>query len=160
MLKMNQFFYVLNFKAPIKEKMKLAADLKYPSMLQYKEVTTLTQDECLADFEPLKSIDIESWNCFTRNINNFKLCTKNFVGSGSCYGDSGGPLVGENKTLIGIISASKGCSDGYPDIYTNVYRHIKWIYDEMNTLDDYIKGLKDSGLDDMIGSYSLIGSRF
>lgn len=121
--------------------------------MQYKEVITLTVEECLADFKTLKSIDIDKWDRIPAKLNKFKLCTRNSVGSGSCYGDSGGPLVGHNNTLLGIISGSIGCSDGYPDIYTNVFYQRKWINDEMDNLDNYVKGLTESGLESLIGSH-------
>lgn len=51
----------------------------------------------------------------------------------SCQGDSGGPLIAwddfkKQWVLIGIVSWGYGCAmDGYPGVYTNVMKYVKWI---------------------------------
>ena len=45
-------------------------------------------------------------------------------------GDSGGGVV-VNNTLVGIVSSSKGCAAGFPDVHTNVYSFLAWI-DQMS----------------------------
>ena len=41
-------------------------------------------------------------------------------------GDSGGPLIHDNK-IIGLISSGIPCAQGYPDLFTRVYAHLKFI---------------------------------
>lgn len=53
----------------------------------------------------------------------------NPIGKGASYGDSGDPLV-VNGILLGLLSA--GCSFGYPDIYTNLYKSQDRIQIEMH----------------------------
>ena len=52
-------------------------------------------------------------------------------GKDACQGDSGGPLIclrDDQPVLVGIVSWGIGCAEeGYPGIYTNVYKFIDWI---------------------------------
>lgn len=99
---------------------------KYPSTLQYKETVPITLEECLADFEPLKESDFDEWQQSVEDLNDGIMCTRNANGTGTCYGDSGGPLA-FNNTLIGLVSWSVGCSNGYPSIYTRIFPQLEWI---------------------------------
>jgi secreted trypsin-like serine protease len=53
------------------------------------------------------------------------------VGKDSCQGDSGGPLTrqedGGVRSLVGIVSAGKGCGAGKPALYTRVSHYAAWI---------------------------------
>lgn len=40
--------------------------------------------------------------------------------------NDGSPLV-QNGKVIGIASASEGCVNGNPDVYTNVYKNLDFI---------------------------------
>lgn len=121
-------------------------DIKFPTTLQFLQVTTISLQECLGAFKHLESVDKQEYEMLTNNINKFKLCTKNYVGSGACVGDSGGPVVA-NETLIGITSWARGCSDGYPDVHTLIYPYVKWINDKMNELESFRKSMADIGLE-------------
>lgn len=104
---------------------------KRPKTLQYKETTTISLTECAEDFAPLKESDADEWKQVVDDLVDGMICTKNSVGSGSCIGDSGGPLV-SNNTLIGVVSWSVGCGDGYPTIYTSVASEIDWLNEAMS----------------------------
>ncbi|XP_011299245.1 chymotrypsin-2-like [Fopius arisanus] len=54
------------------------------------------------------------------------ICAVNDVGQGICYGDSGASLVHGNQA-IGIASWGRNCSDGTPQVFTNVYKYKDWI---------------------------------
>ena len=53
------------------------------------------------------------------------------AGKDSCQGDSGGPLTreedGGKRSLVGIVSAGKGCGAGKPAVYTRVAYYATWI---------------------------------
>lgn len=120
----------LFFKAP-----KSMSDLsgfkaKQPKTLQYKETVTLSYEECIVAFTPLAKRRFLDWKHSVEAINEDSLCTAKIQGEGCCIGDSGSPLVA-NNTLIGVVSWSASCSEGFPDIYTNVLQHIRWINDEI-----------------------------
>ena len=49
--------------------------------------------------------------------------------------DSGGPLLFEENNmhfLVGILSFSnRNCaSEGYPDVFTKIFHHKNWVYQE------------------------------
>ncbi|XP_055298238.1 chymotrypsin-2-like isoform X2 [Sitodiplosis mosellana] len=80
----------------------------------------------------LKEADPE----WTPIINEKKLCTvQNLPTTGICKGDLGSPLVlptsGSKHLLIGIASwfhwKKSPCSNGYPNVYSNVYAYRDWI---------------------------------
>ncbi|KRA84474.1 serine protease [Altererythrobacter sp. Root672] len=56
---------------------------------------------------------------------------KVMAGKDSCQGDSGGPLTrqedGGKRSLVGIVSAGKGCGAGKPALYTRVSHYADWI---------------------------------
>ncbi|KAB0792622.1 hypothetical protein PPYR_14581 [Photinus pyralis] len=69
-------------------------------------------------------------------VTDSQLCTSTFHGKGACKGDSGGPLVkvhSNNGTRqIGIVSFSRNCAAGYPDVYARVASYIPWIKEKCN----------------------------
>lgn len=101
------------------------------------EVSTLKRDECLTEFKSLETTDPDDYKMVVEHLDESTICTKNKIGSGSCVGDSGGPLVGHNNTLIGIVSWSIGCADGFPNVYTNVYRQLDWINEQIAEMDNF-----------------------
>lgn len=102
-----------------------------PQTLQFKEALTLTLLECFEEHDALKDNDLEEWRQVTGDLNEMIICTKNQIGTGSCIGDSGSPLV-FNGTIIGIISWSVNCTDGYPTVHTKVFPYFNWIRSEMD----------------------------
>lgn len=98
----------------------------FPKTLQYQEAPTITLEECLADFEPLKISDYVEWKQSVEDLNDGVICTRNVNGTGTGMGDSGGPLV-FNGELLGLVSWGVQCGNGYPSIYTRIYPQIKWI---------------------------------
>lgn len=111
---------------------------KYPKTLQYKEVLTITQEECLADFEPLQTSDFVDWQQSVDSINNGVICTRNANGTGICMGDSGGP-VAFNNHLLGLVSWSVGCGNGYPCLSTRIFPQLVWINKTISDIDSYLK---------------------
>lgn len=100
-----------------------------PATLQYKHTVTISYEECVAGFTPLVEKNFEFWKQSVESLEN-SLCTGNFIGTGCCIGDSGSALI-VNKTVIGIVSWSAGCAQGYPDIYTDVSQQMQWINKEI-----------------------------
>lgn len=88
------------------------------------------------EFDRLKKKDIQEWRQVIGDLGDDNICTKNYVGSGSCAGDSGGPLVSD-FTLIGLVSWSVGCVDAYPTVFTRVYPQLEWIREQMNEISTF-----------------------
>ncbi|KAG8335023.1 hypothetical protein J6590_078268, partial [Homalodisca vitripennis] len=67
------------------------------------------------------------------------ICAGNVKGQDTCTGDSGGPamkvLIKDGQPryfLIGITSSgSPVCAEGKPAFFTEVYKYIRWILDNM-----------------------------
>lgn len=65
-------------------------------------------------------------------LNDNHLCTSVRNGEGMCIGDVGSPLISKNGELIGIASwRGFACGLGYPDVYTRIYIHQSWIWDNL-----------------------------
>lgn len=115
-------------------------EAKRPTTLQFKQAPTLTLEECMQEFEPLK-INDPTLGQLTKfrilNLDNDIICTRNVKGSGTCQCDSGSGLI-YNNTLIGITSWSVGCSDGFPTIYTRVNSQLEWIHQGMEFIDNVL----------------------
>lgn len=105
---------------------------KRPNSLQYKEATLISYEKCRAKFMPLKKKNFIDWKNSIEAIGEGTLCASNTKRTGCCLGDSGSP-VAYNNILIGIVSWSTGCAQGFPDIFTDVYRHLQWITFQMTT---------------------------
>lgn len=101
-----------------------------PNILQYQNMNTISNAECRKQFEKLYYENHDQWQNVMGTLHGNAICTANRIGTGACLGDSGGPLV-VNGILIGILSSSVGCAQGYPVIYTNVYDYLTWITDQM-----------------------------
>ncbi|KAF2886897.1 hypothetical protein ILUMI_19276 [Ignelater luminosus] len=82
-----------------------------PDHLQYINLKTISNEECLSRGQRVQDEDI---------------CTCTKVGEGICYGDSGGPLVADGK-LIGCVSRGLPCAEGRPDVYTRMSYFKDWI---------------------------------
>ncbi|KAK5640424.1 hypothetical protein RI129_011235 [Pyrocoelia pectoralis] len=69
-------------------------------------------------------------------VTNSQVCTSTSLGKGACKGDSGGPLVKVYSSnvikQIGIVSFSRNCAAGYPDVYAKVGSYISWIKEKCN----------------------------
>jgi len=64
---------------------------------------------------------------FASHISRDQICT--FPSNASCRADSGGPLLIKTKHcwhIVGIVSYGLGCGS-FPEVYTDVARHIAWI---------------------------------
>lgn len=91
-----------------------------PDQLHAVVLRTLTNTECKARFAASESPHM------AYQVNDFKLCTLNQKGEGTCNGDSGGPLTAESA-VIGIVSFGIACAVGAPDAYERVFNHRQWI---------------------------------
>ena len=85
-------------------------------------VPVVAHDDCVAAYKNLEK---------PVNIRQSQMCTSySSSGDGPCNGDSGGGLVhrgsDEQKTVVGIISWSKGCGEHYT-VYTNVQKYRPWL---------------------------------
>lgn len=78
--------------------------------------------ECKAVYEESKVYGYKEVN-----LGNGFICTKNVEGFTFDYGDKGNPLVADN-VIYGVASWTGG-SKKYPNVYTKVYSHKKWIKD-------------------------------
>ncbi|XP_058809927.1 trypsin epsilon-like [Phymastichus coffea] len=50
--------------------------------------------------------------------------------TGLCVGDTGNPSV-VGGTVIGVATYGVGCGKGFPDVFTNVYRFLKFIKSQL-----------------------------
>ena len=80
---MNQFCLLKPIDAG---KVPSAADLKFPSTLQYRKVKTITLENCLAVSKSIKSAD--KWMEIIESIDEHRICTRNPIGYGACAGKS------------------------------------------------------------------------
>ncbi|KAJ8669723.1 hypothetical protein QAD02_000982 [Eretmocerus hayati] len=77
------------------------------------------------------------YHSLKRRILPSQICVKLDAGHGICQADEGAPLIQRNK-LIGVFSTGNSrCSEGHPQIYTNIlsfapYIHHEWIYNISN----------------------------
>lgn len=88
--------------------------------LHYHETSVVPMDECKAIYEESKSYVYKNGN-----LGDDFVCTKNVDGFDFTYGDGGNPLVADN-VIYGVASWTHGSTD-YPNVYTKVYSHKKWI---------------------------------
>ncbi|KAF5287279.1 hypothetical protein FQR65_LT02152 [Abscondita terminalis] len=94
----------------------LAYEGKSPIMLQMLTTSTITNQRC-------KDMQRSAPPPIFENTN---ICTYREKGKGLCSGDSGGPLVCDNK-LVGIVSWSRKCAYGYPEVFSRIYGYLDWI---------------------------------
>ncbi|XP_049875195.1 chymotrypsin-1-like isoform X1 [Pectinophora gossypiella] len=97
---------------------------KFPPILTGSDVlmelniTSIEGEECKKIFKP-------------HNVTVYpdvELCLLNSTGHGMCFGDSGSPAVRvDKKEQIGIVSWGTPCAKGYPDVFTRISVHKKWI---------------------------------
>lgn len=77
------------------------------------------------------------WLKIRDSLHGSNICTFNPKGKGACIGDSGGPLIAKNSddedVFVGVASWSIRCGEGYPDVYTNVFQHLNFIREQINT---------------------------
>jgi len=69
-----------------------------------------------------------------KRLDHKAFCTKQLPGTDTCKGDSGGPLYIQNgnsrklNIIAGIVSWGPGCAKtNAPAIYTDVFKHARWI---------------------------------
>lgn len=86
-----------------------------------------------------KPLDVcnEKFSIANITLADTQICVGGEEGKDSCKGDSGGPLmrqVGIVWYQVGVVSfGNKFCgSEGFPGIYTNVAKYLKWIEYEVN----------------------------
>lgn len=92
------------------------------TFLLFKHTIILERSQCIERLGALGDIVHEN-----------TVCTTNPIGNGTRDGDFGGPLIHRNDSvLIGLASWTRECGQGYPDVYTNVYSHLQFIYNAMN----------------------------
>lgn len=84
---------------------------KSSNRLKYFNTTTISNQNC----KDIKGYPVKH-----------HLCTLSPIGLGICFGDSGGPLIHNNR-IHGVVSMSKPCALGSPDVFTNVYYFLGWI---------------------------------
>lgn len=90
----------------------------YPEMLQFVELTTMSDEECKIKFN------------VTEEIYDDNLCTFQ-LNRGACYGDSGGPFT-VNGELVGLVSkgVNDRCDSG--DVFVRVSYYADWINEIVN----------------------------
>merc|ERR1712154_391626 len=92
----------------------------YQSEPQEANVTIVNLEVCDAGYDDVA-------DPVTDNM----ICAGGNYGSGACTGDSGSPLVCENElgedVVVGLVSFSKKCGTGVPDVYTRISKYIDWI---------------------------------
>lgn len=101
-----------------------------PKTLQFQKMTTMTRDECLAEFDRLKTGDLDDWKQVVEYFDESTIWNA-INGTDSYVGDSGATLVVHNNNLISVVSWSIGCAKGYP----NVYHQLDWNRDEIKAMD-------------------------
>ncbi|EAT33372.2 AAEL014349-PA [Aedes aegypti] len=88
-----------------------------------------------------KTLDVcnEKFSIANVTLVDTQLCVGGEKGKDSCKGDSGGPLMRLVNTVwyqVGVVSfGNKYCgTEGFPGIYTDVSKYLKWIEKEANAL--------------------------
>lgn len=86
-----------------------------------------------------KTLDVcnEKFKIANVTLADTQICVGGEIGKDSCKGDSGGPLmrqVGLTWYQVGVVSfGNRKCgTEGFPGIYTNVAKYLKWIELEVN----------------------------
>lgn len=97
--------------------------------MQYQKNQILRFNDCVTEYTKRASKWID-WIDFNQRFNDSrKFCTHakyKIRTSGS-----GAPLI-VDSILIGVSSWSCCYEEHLPNVYTNVYGHLRWIYDEMS----------------------------
>lgn len=105
----------------------------WPDQLQLATVSPISNDAANALFAQLDT------DASPDTSNDIVLTERNICALGRrgvgrvCFGDSGGPLMvfprdDDDAVLTGIVSASVGCKDQYPDIYTRIQGEVgQWL---------------------------------
>lgn len=88
-----------------------------PTHLQYLNVTTISNDECLHR---------HVGNHQRAGVYKGTLCALSKGRRGACNGDRGSALVSNNQ-VIGVVSWFVECGRGYPDGYTRISEFLPWI---------------------------------
>ncbi|XP_055621620.1 serine protease SP24D-like [Toxorhynchites rutilus septentrionalis] len=95
---------------------RLYANGPLPSVLQYNQVTAISNSQCVGQ----------------TGITDGLICLKSPVDNGACNGDSGGPAVYNNQ-LVGVANfVINYCGSSAPDGYAKVSHFVKWIESKMN----------------------------
>ncbi|XP_066591876.1 chymotrypsin-2-like [Prorops nasuta] len=81
--------------------------------LQKLDLTVISTEKCNSSFHDV-------------NITHDQICTSLSKGSGTCHGDSGSPLA-QDRELVGIVSGGIPCAQGYPDVFTRVYKKLEFL---------------------------------
>lgn len=90
--------------------------------MHYHETSFIPADECIESYN-------KAYNMLGRtreDIGNDTICTENVEAFSFLYGDEGNPLV-QNGILYGIASWNYDNYKEFPNVYTKVATHMKWI---------------------------------
>lgn len=87
--------------------------------LHYHRTSVVPMEECKAIYEESRTYGYKN-----TNVGNASICIQNIESFDFTYGD---PLVADN-IIYGIASWTGGSKD-YPNVYTKVFSHRKWIQD-------------------------------
>ncbi|XP_011252862.1 chymotrypsin-2-like [Camponotus floridanus] len=60
-----------------------------------------------------------------------EFCTLISYGTGACNGDSGSGVIRSDGTIAGVVSRGRPCAVDFPDVFTNIFKHIYWIRQKM-----------------------------
>lgn len=91
-----------------------------PDVLQFREFSTLSNEECRRRHGTLHTRIFPS-----------SVCTDAPARTGICTWDDGNPLVA-NGEIIGVVAWAIPCGTGTPDVYTRVFSFINWIISTIN----------------------------
>lgn len=96
-----------------------------PKNFQIMQTSIISREKCLQIFAEMIE-DKDEWNQIEQELTENNVCTLNTNGNrvSVSIGDGGAPLVA-NGVVVGV--ASRIVSSTYPNVFTKIYPHSKWI---------------------------------